>query len=158
MNLFGEFKWYNILIIVFLVVITIGIILLPQQNKKDEQFCQSFIDQPIPTKPIDLHQPVASTTDTEPKHELILYYATWCGNCTQFVPTWTQFDTWAKDNLTNVRVSSVRCEDGNEAVCAQKGIKGYPTVMLYLKSGEEHMFEGPRTMDGLKEFIYKYTK
>lgn len=155
-----QLTWPILLLIIFLVAITVTIILIPQtQTTRPESFCQStFIDTPYPSKPLNLQQPTSTNTTTEPKHNLILYYAMWCGNCKNFIPTWSQFDEWAKTNLKNVRVSSVRCEDGNEATCSQKGIQGYPTVMLYLKDGSERMFEGPRTVEGLKKFIDDYAK
>jgi thiol-disulfide isomerase/thioredoxin len=155
----NSLTWPHIIFIVLLITITLAIIFYPQ-TPKQETFCQStFIDTPIPTKPMTLPTTtLPPITDVEPKNELVLYYAMWCGNCKNFIPTWSKFEAWAKDNLKNVRINSVRCEDGNEAVCSQKGIKGYPTVMLYLKDGSEYMFEGPRTVEGLTKFVNDYAK
>jgi thiol-disulfide isomerase/thioredoxin len=157
---FGEFKWYNILIIILLIIVTVWVILLPNDASKScvcplapqrEQFDTVH-------KPIDLVQPPPPKLDNEPKSELILFYATWCGHSRSFLPEWSKFEQWAKANLTKVKVSSVRCEDGNEATCTQKGVRGYPTVILYLTNGAEHKYEGERTMDGLKKFIDQYVK
>ena len=37
--------------------------------------------------------------------------------------------------------------------CQQKGVQGYPTVILYLKDGSEKTFEDERTMDKLVKFV-----
>ena len=99
---------------------------------------------------------INAKVDNEPKHELILYYATWCGYSRSFLPIWAEFEKWAADALPTVRVMSVRCEEGNEQTCRQKGVSGYPTVMLYLTNGTEHQFEGKRTLDGLQSFAKSY--
>lgn len=181
MDQFSNLKWYNFLIIILLIIITVAIILLPtsegQMNKtsvcplqctRREQFCevptvtvkptvtpqeklkgiQTKIQQFQPEKP-----PVLVN---EPKHEMILYYAAWCGYSRSFLPEWQKFLDWAKVNLPNVRCDNIRCEDGLEAECQQKGISGYPTVMLYLIDGSSHKFTGPRTVDGLQKFAYSF--
>ena len=169
MKIFGDIKWYNILIIVLLVVVTAAIILLPSSGNQGstgvcatlcpppkEQFCSAPIEQPVHHTPIQLTNPPKPTTDNEPKHELVLYYAMWCGHSRAFLGEWEKFNTWAQNNLDKVRVSSVRCEDGNEATCSQKGIQGYPTVVMYLPNGSEHKYEGERTADGLKKFASNF--
>jgi thiol-disulfide isomerase/thioredoxin len=185
MNFLDNFKWYNILLIILLIVVTIGIIILPTDNQyaskqcpitcpqKPEQFCQASLPptQALPKssndnfepslqkqKPIDLVNAPKPKIDNEPKHELTLFYAMWCGHSRAFLPEWTKFEEWAKNNVDKVRVGSVRCEDGNEATCSQKGVRGYPTVMLYLADGSAHKYEGERTVDGLKQFIGEYVK
>lgn len=89
----------------------------------------------------------------QPDGELILYYANWCGYSRMFLPEWEKFEAHAKDNLPNLKVSRVLCEGGNEAVCFQKGVEGYPTVILYKKDDSEIPFMGDRTSDKLVEFI-----
>ena len=184
MNFLGDFKWYNILLIILLITITVAIIILPTSDNlnasgqcpivcKQEQFYQRrMVNQKenytatesvnnvpeFPHKPIDLQKPPPLKIDNEPKNELILFYAMWCGHSRAFLPEWQKFTQWASNNLDKVKVSVVRCEDGNEATCSQKGIKGYPSVVLYLINGSEHKFEGERTVDGLKKFVSAYIK
>lgn len=181
MNFLGEFKWYNILIIILLIIITVAIIILPGSDNlnasgqcplvcRQEQFYQTQIpnqkepytatsnSSEFPNKPINLQKPPEPKIDNEPKHDLILFYTMLCGHCRAFLPEWQKFAEWAKNNLDKVKVSAVRCEDGNEATCSQKGVRGYPTVMLYLNDGSEHKFEGERTMGGLKEFVNGFVR
>ena len=91
--------------------------------------------------------------EADVKGELILYYAMWCGHSRSFLPEWEKFETFAKEKLPFVRVSKIRCEDGNEATCSQKGVEGFPMVILYPKSGSEKIFEKERTMEKLVEFV-----
>lgn len=90
--------------------------------------------------------------------ELVLYYATWCRFSREFLEVWSEFDKYAKDNLPNVRVMSINCEGANEILCLQKSIFGFPTIMLYLVDGSEHKFNGPRTIDELKQFVAQYVQ
>lgn len=87
------------------------------------------------------------------KGEIILYYAMWCGHSRSFLPEWEKFEVFAKEKLPFVRVSKIRCEDGNEATCSQKGVEGFPMVILYSKTGVEKTFEKERTMEKLVEFV-----
>lgn len=89
----------------------------------------------------------------EPDGELILYYANWCGFSRMFLPEWEKFENYAKENLSNLKVTRVLCEGGNEATCFQKGVEGYPTVILYRKDGSEETFMDDRTSDKLVQFI-----
>ena len=176
MDILTQIKWYNVIIIITLLIVTFAIILLPSpslknasgscplQCPKKEQFCDV---PPTSTKqltPIQnaniLNTQIANaqptlgpTLSNEPKHKIVLYYAMWCGYSRAFLPQWQEFVTWAKTNFNKITVDSVRCEDGNTSVCQEMGITGYPSVVLYLKDGTQHKFNGPRTSDGLKEFV-----
>lgn len=100
--------------------------------------------------------PNQKPTGVKPKEadaEIILYYTEWCGYSRMFLPEWEKFEKYAKENMTNVRVDKVRCEGGNENVCKQKGVEGYPTVILTLKNGKDITFQDERTSDKLIEFV-----
>ena len=164
MELFENLKWYNILIIILLIIITVSIIMLPTQNpiantgtcnmvcSKSSRSIQEQSNSPKEYFETD------RKINNEPKPELVLYYATWCHFSREFLGVWSNFEKYAKDNLPNIRVMAVRCEGENEATCNQKGVNGYPTVILYMVDGTEHKFEGPRTVDGLKQFVAQYVK
>lgn len=98
----------------------------------------------------------AAQQEVKTDGEIVLYYATWCGYSRMFLPEWQKFETYAKGNLPNLKVSSIRCEGGNEATCTQKGVDGYPTIILYLNSGKELQFNGERTSQQLVDFVKKY--
>ena len=88
--------------------------------------------------------------------EINLYYALWCGYSREFLPEWQKFEKYSKEHLPNLVVTKVRCEDGNEAICNQKNIQGYPTVTITLKDGTKKTFNGERTSESLIKFIKQY--
>ena len=72
-----------------------------------------------------------------------------------FLPEWEKFEKYARDNFPNLVVKSLRCEGGDEETCAQKGINGYPTVILYKDMTESNglTFDDDRKHDKLVEFV-----
>lgn len=119
---------------------------LPENIKKAEGFSS---DEEIKAK----QESKMIEDEAKIKGEIILFYAMWCGHSRSFLPEWEKFEKFAKDNLPYVRVTKIRCEDGNEATCSQKGVQGFPMVILYPKSGAEKTFEKDRTMEKLVEFV-----
>lgn len=89
---------------------------------------------------------------------LICYYATWCGYSRSFLPVWKEFEDYVKDNLPGIKPVKIKCEGDKESLCSSKGVKGYPTVILYSSTGESVQFNGDRTVDELIEFCKRYTK
>jgi hypothetical protein len=84
------------------------------------------------------------------KPEIILYYADWCGYSNQFLPIWNEFKTYAEENLKQVDVNTILCDDNNASKC--KGIGGFPTVLLK-KPNETIPFASERTKDSLIKFV-----
>ena len=90
--------------------------------------------------------------------EIVLYYAMWCGITRQMLPEWEKFEIYAQTNLPYVKVSKVRCEGGNEDVCNQKNIQGFPTIILYI-GNNQFMFDNEfnqRTNDNFIKFVQKH--
>lgn len=140
MDFLNNTKWYHIIIVLFVLGL-IYLICRENSTSSNAQSAEGFADQD--KKP------------QLPKYEIILYYAMWCGHSKTFLPEWEKFESYVKKSLPHVRADKVRCEDGNEATCMQKGVQGYPTVILYLEDGSEKQFEGQRTYDGLMQFLQK---
>lgn len=136
-------------IIIFILLVVIGVLmyytLRPTTVLQVTSNSESF----------DPNQKPTGVKPAEADGVIILYYAEWCGYSRMFLPEWEKFEKYAKDNLTNIRVDKVRCEGGNEAVCQQKGVEGYPTVILTLKNGKDITFTDERTSEKLIEFIRK---
>jgi len=105
---------------------------------------------------IDTFDNAKSDTKDIP-HEIVLYYAMWCGYSKMFLPEWEKFVAYAGKNIKNVKVTSIRCEGGDEVTCKQKGVDGYPMVILYLNDGSEIPFQvnsaDERTSDNLVKFV-----
>jgi thiol-disulfide isomerase/thioredoxin len=103
---------------------------------------QSNIDNTIMNKPAS---PI--------KGEIIMYYASWCGYSKQILPEWDKFEKFALENLPQIIPTKIRCESDNEALCMQKGIEGYPTIILYPNDNTEVVFNEERTAEKLIEFV-----
>jgi thiol-disulfide isomerase/thioredoxin len=85
--------------------------------------------------------------------EIVLYYASWCPHCKNFMPEWDKFENYAKDKFQSLKVNKMQCENGNEAICKEKGVQGYPTIIFYDQTGKANMYDGDRTMEGLLGYI-----
>lgn len=162
---------YIIFAIILLSLLSLSIVAIINYNnynaimQNNNNIIQPDIQQTQPIQPV---QPTQQTSAVEPfenkggrdidnkKGEIILYYATWCGYSRNFLPEWEKFEIYAKNNLPNCRVRSIRCESDNEALCFQKGIEGYPTVVLYPTNGTEIKFDKERTSDKLVEFVKEH--
>lgn len=128
--------------IVHIIIISILLILILwyiNNLNNTKKTAEKFTNYPEPQKPIQA--------------EIILYYASWCGYSRIFLPEWEKFEQWIKDNAPHIKISSIRCESGNEETCFQKGITGYPTVILYPVNGSEVTFNKERTSNNLVAFI-----
>jgi len=155
MNFISNIKWYYIMIICLLGVILF--LVLTNTYSHEPCICKNA---PETSEGFNSNQEQEQKQETyqeqeesKIKGEIIIYYAMWCGYSRQFLPEWEKFEEYAKKNLPQVRVLRVRCEDGHEATCSQKGVTGYPTVILYLKDGTEKLFEDERRSDKLINFV-----
>jgi hypothetical protein len=145
MELLSIIKWYHIVIVCLVGILLFFIFTRNSCPKNALVNNENFAPKNNQDNNIKEEQNV--------NNELVLYYAMWCGYSRAFLPEWEKFEGYAKSNLPNLKVSGVRCEDGNEATCSQKGVEGYPTVILYLKNGKEITFSGERNMDALIKFV-----
>ena len=90
--------------------------------------------------------------------EIILYYTNWCKFSQMFQPEWNIFEQQASKELPNIKVSKVLCENGSDALCTEKGVTGYPTVILYTNNNNKQFkFNKARKTDELIKFIKENT-
>jgi len=134
-QIFQHFRWYHILFIGLIFVILFIWYKNSHNNKSaiPEQF--------------------EETPKSNTGNEIVLYYTSWCGYSRQFLPEWQKFEEYAKNNLKNLKVTTIACESGNENLCTQKGIEGFPTVVLYPKNGTEITFDKERKMEKIIDFV-----
>lgn len=84
--------------------------------------------------------------------KIVLYFASWCGHCSNFKPTWNEFKNVAKEKFPNLIVEDIQCDsktEDNKEKC--KNIEGYPTVLL----DDTLEYTGDRTIDSLISFVMK---
>ena len=82
---------------------------------------------------------------TTGKTTFVKFYAPWCGHCKKLAPE------WAKLEHSEVVIAEVDCTE-NKKLCADVGVRGYPT----LKHGDPsdlQDYQGGRTYDALDEFL-----
>ncbi|XP_061490236.1 sulfhydryl oxidase 1 [Rhineura floridana] len=63
---------------------------------------------------------------------VVEFYASWCGHCIQFSPTWKALANDIKDWRPAVMLGVVDCaEMTSQKICSEFGITGYPTLKFY---------------------------
>jgi thiol-disulfide isomerase/thioredoxin len=144
-----KINWLYVIIIALIIVIISLLYNYPDCYIKTEEFDEK-------SEKFDGKSENEAGPESESAHmkgEIILYYASWCGYSRQFLSEWTKFEEYAKSNLQHLKVSRIRCESDNEALCFQKGIEGYPTVILYPANDTEVLFTKERSTEKLIEFV-----
>lgn len=77
------------------------------------------------------------------------YYMEKCGHCKEFSPVWDDFSNNYKGDI-KLRKLEMK-EAGNELELYK--INSFPTVLLVDDEGNTKVFDGPRTKDGLADFL-----
>lgn len=83
------------------------------------------------------------------KPKIVLYFTTWCPHCKAFMSEWNKVTVAA----ASLGVSAVSIDgDKSKKLVAKKNIDGFPTIRLE-KDGKEIEYDGPRTADGVINFV-----
>jgi thioredoxin-like negative regulator of GroEL len=149
-----NFSSKGVLIAIFVIVAIVVLYFVFKRRGSPESFdSESGIEETNGSDASQENAAKQSTGKVDKTNEIVLYYATWCGYSKQFLPEWEKFVEYAKHNMPQLKVTGMRCEDGNEAICMQKGVEGYPMVILYMWDGREVTFKGDRTKEALVTFV-----
>ncbi|XP_062986676.1 sulfhydryl oxidase 1 [Elgaria multicarinata webbii] len=63
---------------------------------------------------------------------VVEFYASWCGHCIRFAPTWKALAKDIQDWRPAVMLGVVDCaESSNQKICTEFGIAGYPTLKFF---------------------------
>ena len=88
------------------------------------------------------------------KLTLIEYYATWCGHCQHFAPTYEAIAREARGSMPALTVAAVSCVD-HEDICTRHEVHGYPTIKIYPGDVKLPPQAAP-TKEGVLAFVRKH--
>ncbi|QLD89640.1 thioredoxin [Natronomonas salina] len=104
--------------------------------------------EPIPTEPIRIDGEEA-LEDLTKERELVLadFYADWCGPCQMLEP---RLETIAADTEATVAKVDV---DANQALASSYGVRGVPTLVLFVDGEPTERLVGLQSEDDLRGVI-----
>jgi thiol-disulfide isomerase/thioredoxin len=82
------------------------------------------------------------------KIDVILFKATWCGHCTQFLPVWNTLQKNFNNKFNFITFDS----DENKNEMKQWDINGFPTI-LFRKDNKGLQYDGPRDYESMNEAL-----
>jgi len=91
---------------------------------------------------------------------LVYFWADWCGYSQKFNPTWKKFTEAVGQKFPNLRVKDLNVGKDDELnnVARKAGVKGYPTIVLFI-NGQSHQLMGSRlTVENILNFIEEKLK
>eukprot|EP00397_Hematodinium_sp_SG-2012_P019602 GEMP01020148.1.p1 GENE.GEMP01020148.1~~GEMP01020148.1.p1 ORF type:complete len:641 (+),score=139.87 GEMP01020148.1:222-2144(+) len=119
--------------------------------------------EPIPEEPQEEHAPrvvvgntYAAITRNPKKDVFVVIYASWCGHCRLFMPTWDKLaEALAEEE--NIDVCKL---DGTANEIEDFPVEGFPTVLLYPAEANSRPlpYEGDRTVNAMLRFLERQGK
>jgi len=88
---------------------------------------------------------------------LVLFYANWCGYCSEFKPTWEKIKTTLKGSSPKIHVRQYEADENRDAF-ENEEIKSYPTIRLYCEKKLIEEYSGDRSEASVLKFVKKHTK
>lgn len=88
----------------------------------------------------------------------VMFYAPWCGFCKRLHPTWEELASDQDiDQYTDVTVAKVDCTQQGD-LCKEHGVRGYPTLFLFMDGEKQDKYAGGRSLDEFKSYLAEKTK
>ncbi|KAL9270957.1 disulfide-isomerase like 2-2-like protein [Drosera capensis] len=85
---------------------------------------------------------------------LVEFFAPWCGHCQALTPTWEKAATVLKGVATVAALDA----DAHQALAQEYGIKGFPTIKVFVPGKPPVDYMGAREVKPIAEFALKQIK
>ncbi|XP_024959527.1 protein disulfide isomerase-like 2-3 [Cynara cardunculus var. scolymus] len=85
---------------------------------------------------------------------LVEFFAPWCGHCQALTPTWEKAATVLKGVATVAAIDA----DAHQAIAQEYGIKGFPTIKVFVPGKPPVDYQGARDVKPIAEFALKQVK
>lgn len=86
----------------------------------------------------------------------VKFFAPWCGHCQRMAPAWDQLAKSFEDD-EQVSIGRVDCTLDRD-LCETHGVRGYPTLLVFINGEKEEKYQGSREFQELFAFITKTAK
>ncbi|KAL3624665.1 Protein disulfide-isomerase 2-3 [Castilleja foliolosa] len=85
---------------------------------------------------------------------LVEFFAPWCGHCQALTPTWEKAATVLKGVATVAALDA----DAHKSLAQEYGIKGFPTIKVFVSGKAPVDYQGARDVKPIAEFALKQVK
>ncbi|KAF8008173.1 hypothetical protein BT93_K1991 [Corymbia citriodora subsp. variegata] len=85
---------------------------------------------------------------------LVEFFAPWCGHCKALTPTWEK----AAAVLKGVATVAALDADAHQALAQEYGIRGFPTIKVFVPGQSPIDYQGAREVKPIAEFALKQVK
>ena len=91
----------------------------------------------------------------ENSKSLIICKADWCGHCKKAAPVFQKLLSASPITLKDGSKATVKILDADtdKSEIAAYNVKGFPSILV-ANGGQTKEYDGPRTYDGIMEFLY----
>ncbi|KAL8209657.1 hypothetical protein R6Q57_006389 [Mikania cordata] len=85
---------------------------------------------------------------------LVEFFAPWCGHCKALTPTWEKAATVLKGVATVAAIDA----DAHQSIAQEYGIKGFPTIKVFVPGKPPIDYQGAREAKPIAEFALQQVK